>query len=152
MFLGYHCGVTCSAKLKSCKHELHFVNNQLIGEEKSKGTIQGQIVAGAVTLFRLQANRKGILQAYILQGQILPVSINTYGGYGVVAVPEMERFLKNIILEKQFPNHAAIIFGHYGKELFNIMKQLGIENVYYNHPINVPYMNENVFHNNTDWF
>ena len=152
LFLGYHCGVTCSKKMKSCSHELHFVNNLLIGEEQSKGTIQGEVVPGPVTLFRLQGNRDGKLQAYVCQGQVLPVSIDTYGGRGIIAVPEFERFFRNVVLEKQFPNHAAVIFGHYGKELVNILHLLGISEVEYNHPRNVPYKSENIFHTNDNWY
>lgn len=152
LFLGYHCGVTSSAKLKSCSSELHFVNNLLIGEDQSKGTIQGQLKESAVTLFRLQGTRDGKLQAYVAQGQILPTTVDTYGGQGVIAVPEMSRFFRNIVLEKQFPNHAAIIFGHYGKELISIMKQLGIKDIEYNHPKNVPYESENKFYSNPEWF
>ncbi len=152
LFMGYHCGVTCSKKLQSCSHELHFVNNLLIGEEQSKGTIQGEIIPGAVTLFRLQGNRDGKLQAYVCQGQVLPASVDTYGGRAVIAIPEFERFFRNVVLEKQFPNHAAVMFGHYGKELMSIMKQLGIEDVEYNHPKDMPYKNENVFHTNKNWY
>lgn len=152
LFLGYHCGVTCSQKLKSCSHELHYVNNLLIGEEQSKGTIQGQVVPGAVTLFRLQGTRDGKLQAYVCQGQVLDVDAKTYGGQGIIAIPGFERFLRNVVIEKQFPNHAAVIFGHYGKELMSIMKQLGIEDVEYNHPKDVPYKNENMFHSMKEWF
>jgi L-fucose isomerase-like protein len=152
LFLGYHCGVTCSSKLVSCSLELHFVNNQLIGEEKAKGTIQGQIIPGAVTIFRLQGTSDNKLKAYVAQGQILPVSVNTYGGYGVIAIPEMGRFLRHVVLEKQFPNHATIVFGHYGKELVNIMKQLGVDEIEYNHPKEVPYKSENGFNSNNNWY
>lgn len=152
LFMGYHCGVTCSKKLKSCSHELHFVNNLLIGEEQSKGTIQGEMIPGAVTLLRIQGTREGKLQAYVCQGQVLPVSIDTYGGRAVMAIPEFDRFFRNVVLEKQFPNHAAVIFGHYGRELMSILKHLGIEDVEYNHPKDIPYKNENVFHSMREWY
>lgn len=152
LFMGYHCGVTCSSKLQEARLELHFVNSQLIGEEQSKGTIQGQIIPGTVTIFRLQGTRDGKLRAYIAQGQILPVSLETYGGYGIIAIPEMERFFRNVILEKQFPNHCTVIFGHYGKELMSILKHLGVAEIAYNHPKNIPYVGENIYSDNTDWF
>lgn len=147
LFMGYHCGVTSSEKLRSCRMECHFVNNQLIGEERSKGTIQGQIIPGEITIFRLQGARDGDLRAYVAQGQVLPVSVDTYGGYGVIAVSEMKRFLRYVVLEKQFPNHIAVLFGHYGSQLMDILKQLGIDEVYYNQPANIRYENEDVFYN-----
>lgn len=145
LFIGYHCGVTPSCKLKSSTLDYHFVNHQLIGEGQSKGTIHGTISESPVTLFRIQGNRHGKLQAYVVQGQVLPVEIDTYGGKGVIAVSGFGRFFRNVILEKQFPNHCAVIFGNYGKELFSILKQFGIDDIEYNHPKDVPYKGENVY-------
>ncbi len=145
LFLGYHCGVTSSCKLNSSSLDYHFVNHQLIGEEQSKGTIQGTIIESPITLFRIQGTRDGILQAYIVQGYVLPVEMDTYGGRGIIAVHEFGRFLRNVVLEKQFPNHCAVIFGHYGKELMSVLKMLGIKNIEYNHPKGIPYDGENIY-------
>lgn len=152
LFLGYHCGVTPSCKLKKSTLEYHFVNHQLIGEEQSKGTIQGSIIPGPVTIFRLQGMRDGKLRAYVCQGQILPVSMVTYGGQGIIAIPQMERFIRNVIIEKQYPNHCAVLFGHYGKEITAVLRQLGIDEIDYNHPKDMLYKNENVFATLSEWY
>lgn len=152
LFLGYHCGVTASCKLMDAKLDYHFVNHQLIGEVQSKGTIQGNLFSGAVTIFRLQGMRDGKLRAYVCQGQILPVQMETYGGQGIIAVPEMERFVRNVVLEKQYPNHCAVIFGHYGKELYVILRQLGIDEIDFNHPSDMLYENENAYRALNDWY
>lgn len=152
LFLGYHCGVTALCKLTDSRLEQHFVNHQLIGEEQSQGTVQGTIVPGAVTIFRLQGMRDGKLRAYVCQGQILPVSIDTYGGQGIIAVPGMQRFVRNVVIEKQYPNHCAVVFGHYAKLLIPVLRQLGIDEIDYNHPKNVPYEGENIFTTLSDWY
>lgn len=152
LFLGYHCGATPSCKLTTGRLEYHFVNHSLIGEGQSNGTIQGNVIPGAVTLLRVQGTREGKLEAYVAQGQVLPAVMDTYGGQGIIAVPEMERFFRNVILEKQFPNHCAVVFGHYGKELMSILRQMGIKDIEYNHPENVPYVTENIYHTNKEWF
>ena len=152
LFLGYHCGVTAPCKLTGAKLEHHFVNRQLIGEEQSGGTVQGAIVPGAVTIFRLQGMRDGKLGAYVCQGQILPVLMETYGGQGIIAVPEMERFIRNIVLEKQYPNHCVVVFGHYGRELCAILRQLGVEKIDFNHPKDMPYEKENVYVSAEGWY
>ena len=152
LFLGYHCGVTYSGRLAGAKLDYHFVNYQLIGEGQSKGTVQGIIAPGPVTIFRLQGLRDGKLRAYVCQGQILPVSMETYGGQGIIAIPEMERFIRNVVLEKQYPNHCAVIFGHYGKELYAVLRQLGIEEIDFNHPKAVPYDHENMYAALNDWY
>lgn len=152
LFIGYHCGVTCMGKVCNGKLGYHFVNRQLIGDSQSQGTVQGQIVSGPVTIFRIQATIDGKLEAYVIQGQVLPVSIDTYGGYGVIGIPEMRRFYRNVIIDRHFPNHAAIIFGHFGKELVALLRYFGISDIYYNHPSNIPYEGETAFDYLDDWY
>ena len=152
LFLGYHCGVTAPCKLVDAKLNYHFVNHQLIGKEQSNGTVQGSLLPGAVTIFRLQGMRDGKLRAYVCQGQVLPVPMKTYGGQGIIAVPEMERFVRNIVLEKQYPNHCVVVFGHYGRELYVILRQLGIDEIDFNHPSDMLYKNENVYGTLDDWY
>ena len=152
LFLGYHCGVTPVEHLITNRLDYHFVNRNLIGEERSKGTIQGVLNPGPVTLLRIQNTRDGILRAYVVQGQVLPATVDTYGGHGIIAAPEMKRFFRNVILEKHFPNHCIVLFGHYGRELMGVLKYLGIKDVEYNHPKYIPYIGENAFAENPDWF
>ena len=40
---------------------------------------------------------------------------------------------------------GAVAFGHYGQALFDIFRFLGIEDIEYNHPANLPYPTENPF-------
>ena len=151
LFLGYHCGVTNSTKLQSTSLKPHFVNALLIGEENAQGTIQGELKVEFITCFRIQGDTDGHLKAYVAEGQVLPVSIDTYGGRGVIAVPEMDRFYRNVLLGRHYPNHFALLSGHCGQQLMEILNQLGIKEIEYNHPADIPYSNENIFKNN-DWF
>lgn len=152
VMLGYHCGVTPSCKLSSARLGHHFVNKRLIGEECSMGTIQGRLSSAKVTIFRIQAMRDNRIRAYVAQGQLLPVQIDTYGGYGIIAISQFMRFLRNVIIERHFPNHCAVLFGHFGRELINLLKALGVEEIYYNHPKEIPYPNENFYSLMNDWF
>lgn len=132
LFIGYHCGVTNSSKLVKPELKNHFVNENLIGDEKSKGTIHGRIVDGNITLFRIQANCDGELMAYIVTGQILPIDINTYGSYGIIGVKSFDGFLRKIVLDKGFPNHTTVVFGDHFDKLFYTLELLGIkkDNIY----------------------
>lgn len=152
LFLGYHCGVTGCSKLKGGSLQPHFVNNQLIGPEKSQGTLHGQLRDGPVTLFRIQADAEGRLKAYTVEGQILPERLDTYGGQGVIAVPEMERFYRHILLEQHYPNHFVLVSGHCGSILRALLYQLGIEDIEYNHPKTIPYRGEDIFLSDSNWF
>lgn len=83
--------------------------------------------------------------AYAAEGEILPVKTKSFGSIGVFAVSEMGRFYRYVLLENGFPHHAAVAFGHYGKEIFDIFTLLGAEKIGYNRPAALPYESENPF-------
>ena len=69
----------------------------------------------------------------------------TFGGTGVLAVPEMGRFYRHVLIEKRFPHHTAVAFAHVGRPLFSAFRMLGIEDISYNRPAGLPYPTENPF-------
>ena len=67
------------------------------------------------------------------------------GGIGVFAIPEMGRFYRHVLVQKRYPHHGAVAFGHYGKLLFEVFKFLGVGDIAYNQPKSLPYPTENPF-------
>ena len=57
----------------------------------------------------------------------------------------MGRFYRHVLVEKNYPHHGAVVFGHYGKALFDVFKYLGVEDISYNQPAGVLYKSENPF-------
>ena len=43
-------------------------------EEVTNGTLEGDIVPGDITFYRLQGTAEGGIRAYIAQGEVLPVA------------------------------------------------------------------------------
>ena len=58
----------------------------------------------------------------------------SFGGIGVFAIPEMGRFYRHVLIQKRYPHHGAVAFGHYGKALFEVFKFLGVKDIAYNQP------------------
>ncbi len=116
-------------------------------EEVTQGTLEGDIVPGDITFYRLQSTADNILRAYVAEGEILPVATKSFGGIGVFAIPEMGRFYRHVLIEKNYPHHGAVAFGHYGKALFEVFKYIGVDvsEIGYNQPKSVPYPTENPF-------
>ncbi|MBO4731357.1 MAG: fucose isomerase, partial [Spirochaetaceae bacterium] len=58
---------------------------------------------------------------------------------------EMGRFYRHVLIEKNFPHHGAVAFGHFGKELFEVFKYIGVavDEIGYNQPAGVRYPTEN---------
>ena len=145
VFMGFHCGNTCAKKL--CKPEMKYqlIMARNLPIEVTSGTLEGDLQPGDVTVYRLQSTADNHLYAYAAQGEILPVATRSFGGIGVIAVKEMGRFYRHVLIEDGFPHHAAVAFGHYGKALFEVFKYLGVEKFGYNRPANEKYPTENPF-------
>ena len=105
------------------------------------------IVPGDITFYRLQSTADNLLRAYIAQGEVLPVATRSFGSIGVFAIPEMGRFYRHVLIEKNFPHHGAVAFGHFGKALYEVFKYIGVpvEDLDYNRPKGVLYSTENPF-------
>ena len=146
-FMGFHCGNTCSSKLSFCTMKNQMIMARTLPEEVTLGTLEGDIIPGDVTLFRLQGSADCRLRAYIAQGEVLPVATKSFGSIGIFAIPQMERFYRHVLIEKNFPHHGAVAFGHFGKPIYEIMKYAGVElqNIDYNQPQGARYPSENPF-------
>ena len=144
-FMGFHCGNTCSKKLAFCSMKYQMIMARNLPEEVTQGTLEGDIAPGDITFFRLQSTADCRLRAYVAQGEVLPVATRSFGSIGIFAIPEMGRFYRHVLIEKNFPHHGAVAFGHYGKALFEIFKLLGVEDLGYNQPKEMRYPTENPF-------
>ena len=144
-FMGFHCGNTASTKLTSCEMKYQMIMARSLPEEVTQGTLEGDIVPGDITFFRLQSTADNILRAYIAQGEVLPVATRSFGSIGIFAIPEMGRFYRHVLIEKNFPHHGAVAFGHFGKTLYEVFKYIGVsvEEIGYNQPKGTRYPTEN---------
>ena len=144
-FMGFHCGNTAAGKLSSCSMKYQLIMARNLPEEVTQGTLEGDIVPGDITFFRLQSTADNKLRAYIAQGEVLPVATRSFGSIGIFAIPEMGRFYRHVLIEKNFPHHGAVAFGHFGKALFEVFKYIGVpvDEIGYNQPAGVRYPTEN---------
>ena len=144
-FMGFHCGNTAA-----CRLSFHEMKNQMImarslPEKVTNGTLEGDIIPGDITFFRLQTTADAKLTAYVAQGEVLPVATRSFGAIGIFAIPQMGRFYRHVLIEKNFPHHGAVAFGHFGKALFEVFKYLGVEDIGFNQPAGMLYKTENPF-------
>ncbi len=150
-FMGFHCGNTPSCKMcadRAIKYQL--IQHRLLEPEGSdpdftRGTLEGDIAPGEITFYRLQCDSEGNLRSYIAEGEVLPVATQSFGGIGIFAIHEMGRFYRYVLLEKRYPHHGAVAFGHFGKALFEVFRFLGVKDIAYNQPKSLPYPTENPF-------
>ena len=146
-FMGFHCGNTNSGKLSFCEMKYQLIMARALPEEVTQGTLEGDIIPGDITFYRLQSTADNKLRAYIAQGEVLPVATRSFGAIGIFAIPQMGRFYRHVLIEKNFPHHGAVAFGHYGKAIYEIFKFIGVdvEEIGFNQPAGMLYKTENPF-------
>ena len=78
---------------------------------------------------------------------MLPAATHSFGSIGIFAIPEMNRFYRHVLIEKNFPHHGAVAFGHFGKALYEVFKYIGVETeeIGFNQPKGMLYKTENPF-------
>ena len=143
----------CEANIPLMQQEAKLTNEyqkimaRTLPEEVTQGTLEGDIAPGDITFFRLQSTADTKLRAYVAQGEILPVATRSFGSIGVFAIPEMGRFYRHVLIEKNFPHHGAVAFGHFGKTLYEVFKYIGVDvdEIGFNQPKNMLYKTENPF-------
>lgn len=148
-FMGFHCGNTNASKLSQYEMKYQLIQHRCLEPDSepnvSRGTLEGDLMPGPITFFRLQSTADTQLKAYVAEGEILPVPTRSFGGIGVFAIPEMGRFYRHVLVAKRYPHHGAVAFGHFGKAIFNIFKYLGVEDIGFNQPKGMLYPTENPF-------
>ncbi len=147
IFMGFHCGNTASSKLAFCEMKNQMIMARSLPEEVTNGTLEGDIIPGEITFFRLQSTADAKLRAYIAQGEVLPVRTRSFGAIGIFAIPEMGRFYRHVLIEKNYPHHGAVAFGHFGKILYEVFKYIGVDykEIRFNQPKEMRYITENPF-------
>jgi len=149
VFMGFHCGNTPSCCLKSASLKYQLIMHRLLEPDKepdiTRGTLEGTIRPGDITLFRLQGTADCVLRSYVAEGEVIDVDPKSFGGIGVFAVKEMGRFYRHVLIAKRYPHHAGVAFKRAGKLLFAAMKMLGVEDVAFNQPASMLYKDENPF-------
>ena len=146
-FMGFHCGNTAACKLSFCEMRNQMIMARSLPEEVTNGTLEGDIIPGDITFFRLQSTSDAKLTAYVAQGEVHPVATRSFGAIGIFAIPQMGRFYRHWLIEKNFPHHGAVAFGHFGKQLYEVFKYLGVEEIGFNQPAGMLYKSENPFAN-----
>ena len=79
-----------------------------VGKDNTFGTVVGRVKADPFTYLRVSTDDlNGRIIAYVGEGTLTNDPIKTFGGYGVVHVPKLQKLL-NYICENGFEHHVAM--------------------------------------------
>ncbi|MEO6803080.1 MAG: fucose isomerase, partial [Granulicella sp.] len=81
-----------------------------VGKENTYGTLDGRVKSGAMTFARFSTDEfEGVIKGYVGEGRFTDDTLNTFGGAGVVEIPNMQKLL-HYICTNGFEHHVAANF------------------------------------------
>ncbi len=83
-----------------------------VGRENTYGTVVGRVKAGAMSFARFSTDdTSGKLRGYLGDGSFTNDPLKTFGGVGVVEIPQLQQLL-HYICENGFEHHVAANLSH----------------------------------------
>jgi L-fucose isomerase-like protein len=111
----FHCSNLPKHFFEDVKMDFQEIIAGSVGKENAFGTVAGSIKSGPLTYCRISTDDlNGKMRAYVGQGEVTTDRPRSFGGYGVVRIPQMQKLLK-FICKNGFEHHVAVNLSHFGR-------------------------------------
>jgi L-fucose isomerase-like protein len=111
----FHCSNLPKHFFEEPKMDFQEIIAGSVGKANTFGTIVGSLKAGPLTYCRVSTDDlNGKLRAYCGEGEITSDKLQTFGGYGVVKIPQLQSLLQ-FVCKHGFEHHVAVNRSHYGR-------------------------------------
>ena len=106
----FHCSNLPKHFFKEVKMDFQQIIAVTVGKENTFGTLDGTVKAGAMSFTRFSTDDfTGTITGYTGEGRFTDDPLQTFGGAGVVEIPQMQKLLR-FICENGFEHHVAANF------------------------------------------
>jgi L-fucose isomerase-like protein len=104
----FHCSNLPKSFFKTAKMDYQEIIAGTVGKDNTYGTIVGRIAPGKATFCRTTTDdTAGIVSAYVGEGEFTNDKLETFGGYGVMKVPNLQDLLQ-YVCKMGFEHHVAV--------------------------------------------
>jgi L-fucose isomerase-like protein len=106
----FHCSNLPKHFFKDVRMDFQEIIAGTVGKENTFGTCVGRVKSGAMSYARFSTNdREGTIRGYVGEGEFTEDPLDTFGGAGVVRIPNLQGLLR-YICERGFEHHVAANF------------------------------------------
>ena len=110
----FHCSNFPKSFFTKVKMSHHDIIAGTVGKENTYGTCVGRFSPGPVTFLRVSTDDShGGIHAYVAEGEYTDDDVETFGGYGVAEIENLQELLKYITTHG-FEHHVALVKTHVG--------------------------------------
>jgi L-fucose isomerase-like protein len=104
----FHCSNLPKSFFKSSKMDYQAIIAGSVGKDNTYGTMVGRIAPGKATFCRTTTDdTAGIISAYVGQGEFTNDKLDTFGGYGVIKIANLQSLMQ-FICKMGFEHHVAV--------------------------------------------
>jgi L-fucose isomerase-like protein len=104
----FHCSNLPKAFFVDAKMDYQAIIAGTVGKENTYGTVVGRVRSGPFTYCRVSTDDSwGVIRVYLGEGELTDDPLETFGGYGVVRIPDLQGLLR-YVCENGFEHHVAI--------------------------------------------
>ncbi len=106
----FHCSNLPKHFFQDVRMDFQEIIAGTVGKENTFGTVVGRVKPGAMSFARFSTDdTAGAIRGYVGEGAFTNDSLNTFGGVGVVQIPDLQKLL-HYICENGFEHHVAANF------------------------------------------
>ena len=103
----FHCSNLPKHFFRETRMDFQAIIAGTVGRENTYGTCVGRVKSGPMSFARFSTDdRNGEIRGYVGEGEFTDDSLETFGGAGVVRIPNLQGLLR-YICEKGFEHHVA---------------------------------------------
>jgi len=104
----FHCSNLPKAFFIEAKMDYQEIIAGTVGKENTYGTVVGRLKSSPFTYCRVSTDDSwGVIRVYLGEGELTDDPLQTFGGYGVVRIPDFQGLLHHIC-ENGFEHHVAV--------------------------------------------
>ncbi|MGV9171018.1 MAG: L-fucose/L-arabinose isomerase family protein [Promethearchaeia archaeon] len=130
----FHCSNLPKSFFQDTKMTVHPIISTQKGEEVTFGAIQGRIKNEPCTLLRMETDDlTGKMKGMLAKGKYTDDTLDTFGGYGVLEIPDLQKLLKKLC-KGGFAHHVAATLNEVGDIVYEALNTyLGWNIEFHNH-------------------
>ena len=104
----FHCSNLPKSFFKNSKMDYQEIIAGTVGKENTYGTVVGRIAPGKATFCRTATDdTAGIISVYVGEGEFTNDKLDTFGGFGVMKITNLQRLLQ-YVCKMGFEHHVAV--------------------------------------------
>jgi L-fucose isomerase-like protein len=113
----FHCSNLPKSFFRETKMDFQAIIAGTVGAQNAYGTCVGLVKSGAMSFARFSTDDlNGRVTGYVGEGRFTDDPLDTFGGAGVVEIPQMQKLLR-YICENGFEHHVAANFSNSAKAI-----------------------------------